>query len=373
MSQNLRSNYIYLLADLKTGDIMEELPLINVSFGQTLNGPTPFTASAPMQTGHITPGQLVHGFSWDKMQQSNIKPGARLIHVLRDGKPMYSGLLYKAQADPLSRVMNLSGSDHLSYFDRRRLNKTMNFTGIDQFQIVRDLTDEMQTNTYGDLGIQVTSGSSGVTRTRKFEGVERWRFGDALNGLAGQSDGFDYTMKASGNVASGIVPTLTLGNRLGQDNRNWVLQLGKNCESLSYTEDATNMANAYTILGNGNSDERPTYTAANPGSLNTYPQFDEVRNSESLEEESANLRTEAYAYLAAYQTPVRTAVIRIRPDDPDIKFGAINVGDSVRFIASYGWLEFDDIFRIMQMNITIDQNGTENVVVTLTQLDSTVS
>ena len=365
--------YIYLLADLKTGDIMEEIPLTTVTFGETINGATPFTASAPMQTGHITPGQLVHGFSWDKMQQANIKPGARLLHVLRNGKPMYSGLLYKAQADPLSRTMNLSGADHLSYMDRRRLDTTQSFAAADQFQIVRDLVDEMQKNTYGDLGIQVTTGSSGVNRTRKFEASERWRFGDALNGIAGQSDGFDYTMKASGSVAAGIVPTLTLANRLGGNSNNWVLQLGKNCESLSYTEDATSMANAYTVLGNGNSDERPLYTAKNAGSLNTYPQFDEVRNAESDDTETANLKTEAYAYLAAYQTPVRTAVIRIKPDDPDIKFGAVEVGDSVRFIASYGWLEFDELFRIMQMNITIDQNGKENVVVTLTQYDSTVN
>jgi hypothetical protein len=359
--------YTYLLADLKSGDIMEELPLTSVTFGQKLNGSAGFSASAPMQTGHITPGQLVHGFSWDKMQRANIKPGARLIHVLRDGKPMYSGLLNKAVANPMARTMTLSGSDHLSYLARRRLDTTQTFTAADQFQIVRDLVDEMQKNTYGDLGIQVTAGSSGVTRTRTFEGAERWRFGDAVHDLATKNDGFEYAMRVAGSVAAGIVPTLTLGNQLGVTNANWVLQLGKNVETMVYTESAEGMANTYTVLGNGNGDERPLFTANNPGSLNTYPQFDEVRNSESNDTETENIRGEAYGYLAAFQTPVQTAEIQIKADDPDIKFGAVNVGDSVRLIASYGWLEFDQMYRIMSMGVNIDENGRENVIATLTR------
>lgn len=363
--------YTYLLADLKTGDIMEELPLATMSFGQTLNGPTAFTSTNAMTTGHITPGQLSQGFSWNKFVQGNIRPGARLIHVLRDSVPMYSGLLYKVTADPTTRTMNFSGSDHLSYLARRRLETTQSFTGIDQFQIVRDLVDEMQKAQYGDLGIQVTSGSSGVTRDKEFQGIERWRFSDALDELAEMDDGFDYTMKVSGSVADGIVPTLTLANRLGL-NSNWVLQLGKNCESLSYSEDATDMANNYTVFGNGNSDERPVFTARNPGSLNTYPQLDQVRNTEGSIDEISLVRNTAYAYLAAYQTPVRTATVQIDVDDPDIKFGAISVGDDVRLIASYGWTEFDEKFRIMDIRVTVDAQGKENVILTLTQFESTV-
>jgi len=363
--------YVYLLADLKTGDIMEELPLATVSFGQTLNGPTSFTSSNAMTTGHITPGQLSHGFSWDKFQRANIRPGARLIHVLRDGVPMYSGILYKATADPTTRTMQFSGADHLSYLARRRLETNQSFTSTDQFQIVRDLVDEMQKTTYSDLGIQVTAGSSGVTRDKEFKAIERWRFADALAEIAELEDGFDYTMRVSGSVAAGIVPTLTLANRLGR-NRNWVLQLGKNCESLSYSEDATDMANNYTIFGNGNSEERPVFTARNPGSLNTYPQLDQVRNIEATDNETTLIQKTAYAYLAAYQTPVRTAVIQIDPSDPDIRFGAIQVGDDVRLIASYGFTEFDEKFRIMDIRVTVDAQGKESVILTLTQFESTV-
>jgi len=368
----MAGKYIYLLADLKTGDIMEELPLGTVSFGQTLNGPTSFTTTNAMTTGHITPGQLVHGFSWDKFQKANIKPGARLIHVLRDSVPLYSGILYSVSADPTTRSMQMSGSDHLSYLARRRLDTDQTFTTADQFQIVRDLVDEMQKNTYGDLGIQVTAGNSGVTRDREFKAIERWRFSDAITELAELDDGFDYTMRVSGNVVDGIVPTLTLASRLGSNSGNWVLQLGKNCESLAYSEDAAGMANTYTVLGNGNSEERPKFTAQNPGSLNTYPQFDEVRNIEATDSEQTLINKTAYAYLAAYQTPVRTAVVRINPDDPDIKYGSINIGDDVRLIASYGFTEFDEKFRIMNIAVTIDEQGKETVVLTLTQFDSTV-
>src|SRR5207248_7712340 len=101
------ARYRYLVADLRSGTILEEIPFTRAKFTHILNCPGAFTASL--------------GLRHPKATRELLTPGKTAIHVEREGAIAWSGILWNARAKASSSSLELAAEGWWSYFRRRRI------------------------------------------------------------------------------------------------------------------------------------------------------------------------------------------------------------------------------------------------------------
>jgi hypothetical protein len=335
-----------------------------MKYSRALSGAGGFTAVGPLWTGSEGPNT---GFN--KMARSIIQPGRTELWVLRDRVPLFGGIIWAVGANIDNRTITLTGKDHFSYLDRRALNKTHVFTAADQFTMIKTLVDYMNTATGGDIGLTVPSTTSGTTRTRRFDRNEFRRYGDIVREMSKLDSGFDFGVDFAGGVQSGFTKQLTLANRRGKK-VSVTFEIGKNVELLNYEEDAWGMANSVIGIGSGEGTEQINTVSTKAASLNTYPLLEDALSFKTIEDTTV-LDAKAKDERKRRDQPIRTVKVNIVADDPDSRLGAFDVGDDVRLFAKYGYIDVDEQFRIMSMDVTINEAGKETIGVDLTPLEFT--
>jgi hypothetical protein len=103
------ARYRYLVGDLLTGILREEMPFTGVKYNQVLNGPGAFAATI--------------GLRHRKATRANLDPGRTTIYVERDGVLLWGGILWAARPSTDVAKIDLTGEGFWSYF-RRRLIRT---------------------------------------------------------------------------------------------------------------------------------------------------------------------------------------------------------------------------------------------------------
>ena len=137
----MTTTYRYLFADLLTNEIIAELPLTGVSFTQQLN-------QAGTLQGHL----LLSGMATAefKVNASTI-PARTGIYVDRNGTLIWGGVIWGRTYNSADQTLNLVAREFESYFERRRITTTIDFTNTDQLLIARTIMNTAQTPPEGDI------------------------------------------------------------------------------------------------------------------------------------------------------------------------------------------------------------------------------
>jgi len=148
----MTTTYRYLFADLLTNDILAELPLTGVSFTQQLN-------QAGALQGHL----LLSGMATAEFNvNASTIPGRTGLYVDRNGILIWGGVIWGRTYSSADQTLNLMAREFESYFERRRITTTIDFTNIDQLVIARTIMNTAQTPPEGDIGVIVGTETSGV-------------------------------------------------------------------------------------------------------------------------------------------------------------------------------------------------------------------
>lgn len=307
-----------------------------------------------------------------------VEENRRLIVVERDGVIVQDGIVIASPYDDVGSKRSVSCVSLWSYLRRRYLRARKSYAAVDQFDIVRDLVDYMQTvfGDAGSIGLVVESNDSGVVRDRTFEAWEVKEIGEAIEQLASVDNGFDFAIDCAWDPATGaLVKTLRLANRRGRpfSSSGHVFELGRNVTSYKWPSDGSTMANRSIATGAGEGASMLIETAADsyqyldlasggPG----YPVYEEVTSWKDVSVR-ANLVDRAAASVAARSTPVVLPEITLRADmDPVL--GSYVEGDAARFIVPPGYSPrhpagLDTYIRIMGWDVSVDDVGTEAVTI----------
>jgi hypothetical protein len=251
------ADWTYLLADLRTGAITAEIPLTGVSMSSRLNDAGSLSA---------TWGSISAYTAGDPYLLTT--PARTAIYALRDGRPIWGGILWTRRHSSGSDQISLGAADWFSYFDHRKvlplftpdgttsqvaaLNTT--FEQVEQNEIVRQLVAQAQAHTGGNLNIQVDTTNSGILRDRTYAGHELVDVGQALKHLAEVIDGPDllFTVGTELDTNGRVVKLLRIGNpRLGEDASPHVYEYGANMISYAWASDGTKMATRQYATGEG--------------------------------------------------------------------------------------------------------------------------
>lgn len=344
------ASYRYLVADLLTDVVREEMPFSAVSYGDVLNAPGSFSGTLPLS--------LRNSAGFEKITRANLDPGKTALYVERDGVLVWGGIIWTAIADDDSYTLTIGAEGFWSYFRRRLIRATKTYAAADQFFIARDLVNYAQGILGGSLSVVVGSETSGVLRDRTYNSYERVNLGQAIEDLAAVENGFDFGITVT-YVAGVRTKTLHLyyprrGSRLAH-----VLDLGTNIESLSWEIDASTQANLIDAIGAGEAASMLLATATD-ADRGGYPLLEDTISYKDVSVQ-ATLIAHAKSTLAARVNPVESLPTLIAHGTSDFAIGSYSVGDEIeaRTTNAGGFLSIDTIFRILSSTVSVADDGKE--------------
>ncbi|HEX2312556.1 MAG TPA: hypothetical protein VHJ17_02415 [Thermomonospora sp.] len=322
--------YHYLVADLATGNVHDELPLRQVSFSTQLN-----------EAGEFR-GTLVLGDPRIGVREPHrvAEPGRTALYVTRDGVPVWGGVVWTVRYASADRTMELGAAGFLSYFDHRRVlpasydpdvhdltRVAVRYEGRDQAEIAWDLVATAQAHPDGDLGVRPPPPQDGprVPRTIAYPGDQLKNVGEALRELAALDDGPDVLFDVETGPGGRIVRRMRVGRpRLGQQGSPHVWEYGANLVEYSWSQDAAGAATRVFALGGQRNDRQLIAVARVPHPAGRPLTETDVSYVETTD--PAVLAGHATAALASLRPPVVLLELTVRADrDPVL--GSYRLGD----------------------------------------------
>ena len=371
----MATSYRYLLADLVTNQVLAELPLTGVNFGQQLN-------AAGTMTAHL----LVSGVNTAGLNVLNGSiPGRTAIYVDRNGILVWGGVLWQREYGSTDQSIKLTAREFLSYFERRRITTgsgtaygALAYTGIDQLQIAQSLISNAQSAPSGNIGLlynqdPLSTSTSGITLSRVYYNYEVKTVFNAVSDLSKQTNGFDFEISVyydgGGNPAksfntyyprSGVMYSATNPNAP-------VFELGGNISEYTYLEDGSKAVNQIYALGAGSNEGKLISIANSASKLSSgWALLEDQANYSDITDPTV-LSGLATGQINAVSYPPITLKV-VAPPYVNPTFGTYEVGDEVRVRITDAFFPkgYDAIFRIIGLSVAPGEDGPERITLTLT-------
>lgn len=365
----------YLVADLRTGAILDELPLSGVRWSKTLNGTGSFTG-----TWQLGPAERRDAYTLTT-------PAKTAIYALRDGVPMWGGVVWTRRYNSATGTVDLGAGDFGTYFDHRKVvpfllgaagdvtyvaKQQVTFAAVDQNDIARQLIALAQSHAGGDIGIEVDTATSGILRDRTYFGYELQGVRDVIDALCNVIDGPDYLFDVAAGSTEQPRRVLRLGDpHLGQQGSSHVWEYGGNVSDYIWPSDGSSMTTRTYAVGDG----------IEQGALIAFSEdFDRYNNGWPLLESEAGyttvtdagtLNAHAQADLNAGRLPVALPTLSVRGDMAPF-LGDYSVGDDARLVIPLGDPFFaaglDTSVRLVQLDVVPESDSGEQVDLTCAPL-----
>lgn len=346
------ARYTYVLQDLVSGTIKDEVPLRSVSWGKVRNAPGFLNASIDYRHPKATP--------------SNFARCRTAVWILRDGVCVWGGILWTLRRN--GDGLNIGCEGFWSYFRKRRLRHTKDFTTVatDPLAIVRNLIDYAQDPDFspgGDIGVTVGSELWGTTVQRSWFFYERKVIADIIEALADNTASFDFEIDCAYDAsANEFSKTLRLyAPRQGRrTNLSW--EIGIHCDLNEYFLDGTRQENQVLGIGAGEGASMKLAQATDTNQLGTFPLLEGAFIAKDISDQ-AHLAELCQTRLANRRMPGATPSIVLRHEAPGAQIGNWIVGDEIKLTGGDGFTQFDQYFRIDSFTVNVSDESNEDVTV----------
>ncbi|WP_199444451.1 hypothetical protein [Umezawaea beigongshangensis] len=264
--------YTYLIADLRTNVVLEEVRLHAVSFNKPLNASGRFDASWKLSpaTDRLDPYRLT-------------TPCKRAVYAIRDDRPMWGGIIWTRDYDSATETVRISAGEFWSYFDHRWVLPVLpadpdlfavaglpptGFDNVDQNAIARGLLALAQSHTGGDIGIEIATDTSlsDVLRDRNYPPWKLSSVGDMLRNLTNVIGGQDLVFDVAPGTGAAPRRVLRQGTPwLGQQGSAHRWEIGGNVTRYGWPSDGTRMLTRAAAVGEGIDEGTPIAIDEDPG------------------------------------------------------------------------------------------------------------
>ena len=365
------SSYRYLFADLRTNDILAELPLTNVTFSQVLNG-------AGSLTGEIL-GSDVNEAPYD-FTNTTI-PARTALYVERDNVLIWGGVIWTRTWNSDTQHYTFTAREFPSYFERRRITETTVFTNEDQLVIAQTLIDDAQNVTGGDIGVIVNTETSPILVDRVYFDYEFKDVWGAIKDLSNQQDGFDFNIDVAYDSGGNPLKYLRLDypargrTFLYNDPAALVFDFPGNLVMYEYPEDGAITTNKMYGIGPNSNEAMIRAVATSPSNqiANGWPLLEDTTTYNDQYDPNL-LYQQTLGEVTAKENPVTTIKIVI-PAYVNPVLGSYKTGDQCllritddRFPGVNGEFGLVTIQRIVAIAVEPGEDGPERVTLTLADL-----
>ncbi len=379
----MAAEWSYLLADLRSNIITAEIPLAGARISKRLGAAGAMSGTWTLSTrwGGDDPYSLT-------------RPARTALYALRDGRPIWGGVLWTSDYDSERGTIALGAADWWSYFDHRKLLPvlpptpavtdvaalTTVYTQVDQNDIARALITRAQTHTCGDIGITFDAGLSDTLRDRTYPGYDLSDVGTALKQLSEVEGGPDVQFDVSSELDSNGRPVrlLRLGTPLlGQVGSPWVFEAGGNVLNYRWPSDGTRMATRTFAVGEGSETGQLIAVAEDTARYDDGWALLEADTNYSTVTDTTTLQGHADGDQYAARLPVVLPTLTVRGDGTNARgrvvgpaIGDYNPGDDARVVIQDAFFAngLDTRMRIVALDIDPGDNTVETVGLTMSAL-----
>lgn len=353
--------YTVLVTSLLTGKVLGEIPVISTKWTLGLNGADTMSVDISL----FQPADIITAIGSIIPDDLGQIGGV----ILRDGVIVAGGIWWTWSADFNTGTLTLAGQGWHSYVRRRTLRADKTYADQDQTSVIaKALVDYTQTTGQTPVISTTTVTASGQLRDRTWLASEKNNVGELLEELAGDEGGFSFrydTVRSGDLIEARFITTPPTGRRT-----TLVFEQGKSITKLTATGDATQLATHVDGVGAGEGSEAIRTTQANAALIGVYPLLDAVVSKTDVSVLST-LASYARERLAAGKAPVVLPKATVDPNAEPV-IGSYVVGDVVRVRGGYGLVTLDDLYRVVQVDGSLDQSG-ETVDLTFAPLSAFVA
>jgi hypothetical protein len=313
--------YTYLLADLATNHILEEISLTNVSFNKPLNDCGTFNGTWKLgeKTAHLDPYDLS-------------MPCRRVVYAFRDDRPMWGGIIWTRGYDSNTQTVAIGAGDWWSYFDHRKVLPTftpdgtltqvaglsVTYSATDQNAIARALVAAAQAHTGGNILVTpADTNTSGQLRDRTYNGYNLTELGDALTNLCNVINGPDIVFDVLPSTTGAPRRVVRVGTpMLGQQGSSHRWEVGGNVTLYGWPSDGTRMGTRAFAAGQGVELGLPVAVSEDTSKYAGGFPLLENESQYSSAEDADTLNSHAQADQEAARMPVVLPKLAVRGDTP---------------------------------------------------------
>jgi hypothetical protein len=349
--------YTYLVTDLRNNTVLAEVPLQNVNYENKLSG-----------VGDASGSVKINADTRQLKIRSTVLPGKTGLYILRDGKPVWGGIVWKQTYSPGSRTVNIAAKTFESYFDHRFQNQTKYWANEDQLNIARWLVQN--NGSAAAILMDVSSATSTRYRERAMFYYEFKTTGNEFSDLANLIDGFDY------NVVIGKDNTGALTRKL----EFWYPEAGVSRQDttllfdypgvvrdFTLDEDAEGGGNMVYAIGAGEGTEQVSTVSTDNDELSAgWPPLQTSRSYKTVVKPST-LKEHSDADLERLNIPMTVLSLEVRSNQDPV-YGSYGLGDWARIRLEDDYLDpaVDMYARITAIKVSVDtKSGIENISITL--------
>lgn len=378
--------YTFLCCDLRTDELLAELPLTDVSYSFELNGIGTLRGTIPYndETLRLDP-------------ETASMPGRTALWVDRDGVIVWGGIIWTRQ--PTRGGKTIQAAEFMSYYQRRHITETLS-TDTSQLsnpayvpdgqRLYRDQRYQVWSllvwaahQPGGYIGVDTSylsaiAGTTGVDRYATYLSTERPEIYKTIADLAAAENGFDFGIEVGWTPAANNVPprrfkrAMVWYPRRGRTYRESDLVFSKggpdgSIISYDWPEDGTALATATHGLGGGTGLSRMAATSRADDMIAAgWPLIETVTTYNDVEELN-RLQANTAAELAARQQGLVQPTFEVVADG-DPQFGSYQVGDEALFVIEpepQAPAGREQVLRILRIETTAG-TGPERVRLTCT-------
>ncbi|MHC0429232.1 hypothetical protein ACX6XY_03460 [Streptomyces sp. O3] len=340
--------YSVVQTDLKTGNVVAVLPVTGISFTHSLNAAGSATIGVPLFAPEADPESL--------------SPGLSGLVVVRDGLPVWGGILWTLAADIAAGTLTLNASGYHSHYQGRHFVNGWTAKTKEQATILKDWFAYF--NADNGIGTDTSQvASTGHKRTTVWTRYELKNAAEAVEELADNIGGFNfryvpYWVTAGKRVGHRFVISSRSGAAVSH-----TLTHRANCNVTGVSYDSTALCTvAYATGADKGNGEKIVGIFENPSLADRMPERVAV-GSYSDVKETLTLLDKAQATINAGAVPVAIPELTLYPD----LFSPLDFvpGDYAAVEVDAGYVALYDEFVVTECGTTIDANGTETIKLAL--------
>lgn len=337
--------YTYLAQDLRSGVILNELPLHGVNFDRQLNKAGNMQGSSSLDNQRLNNDDLLEATT----------PGKTALYIYREDKIVWGGIIWSRWYQSQGKALQFSAQTWESYAYRRIFRgdgSTKVTLTMPQCQIIQTLWTDLQwadprgnINVYGATSFPAND----ITRTYVFDPYSFATYGSTIDDITDNyDDSCEFYIDTYEDGFGNPVKQLVFGYpRLGNivDFTDLVLDYPGNILNYYYTENVSDAANRAFATGDadGTVTIQPVPGPADPGDStaviwgvaeNTtstdagYPLLDSTTSHSGVLDQ-ATINSHAASDLASKPVPTISHTFEIDPV-ADPVFGTYGLGDDAR-------------------------------------------
>lgn len=334
----IAADYRFVIAGID-GVEVDEVPASNPTWSYILN-----------DAGSCS---FVLPFRHPKALRSLFKIGQSELHIYRGTTRIWGGHFTSAQTTSEEDV-RFGFDGFFARVKRRYVDTTQNFNAVEQFDIAWNLINFTQSKTNGNTGMNWTRAgvaASGITRTRNYPFWERANIGEILMDMSAINNGFDFDVSPTKvwtvyYPSKGAVQTVPF-------------ELGKNIQTLSLGEDATDTANTFSAIGAGDGKNTCIAVATSGANQTTYGLLEASESFTNIKH-YATLQDKATERVRMLKSPRLSPNVTIWDTGDPAPYQYV-VGDKVTIRAKDGYFDLDQQFRIISVVFNLSNEGREAI------------